>query len=213
MLGNQWQYCLLYELPLVEHLGVLIWGLNRIEDVQKMAASADPQQALLDALDQEVEDNEDNDSVDAEDLVCMTYSLGRTMRSMATYGRSISGLLKDVRDNNNIDSLFKAIRIDRAVIGCPTAMNHIARAQIRNNKAFFKRLRAAMAGQSKKEWAGLDQMRFAFLLLREMGVDNLSASEVEALMVDKLNVYKAGSGDARKNLNAQYHRFKRFGSI
>lgn len=34
----------------------------------------------------------------------------------------------------------------------------ISRAQIRNNKAFFKRLRAALAGPSKKEWQGLGQM-------------------------------------------------------
>jgi hypothetical protein len=123
---------------------------------------------------------------------------------MATYGRSISSLLQDVRDNHSHESLFKAIRMDRAVIGCPTAMKHIAKAQIRDNKAFFKRLRSALAGPSKKEWEGLDRMRYTFLVLREMGVDDLSEAALEELMVDKLQVYPRGKGGARKALRAHY---------
>jgi len=145
--------------------------------------------------------------------VTLAYSLGRSIQSMATYGRSISSLLEDVRENNNYDSLFKAIRMDRAVIGCPTEMKAIARAQIRDNKAFFKNLRSALAGPSKKEWAGLDQMRYAFILLREMGLDDLSEAALEELMVDKLQVYRSAKGDARKNLRAHYLQSRKIKTI
>jgi hypothetical protein len=215
MAGDYGLYSHVYELPLVQHLSLLVVALNRQGEVRDMAASPDPQEALLELLrsHDQVDDKPQHPDFDDEDVVTLAYSLGRTIQSMATYGRSISSLLQDVRENNNHDSLLKAIRMDRAVIGCPTAMKLIARAQVRDNKAFFKKLRGALAGPSKKEWAGLDQMRYAFVLLREMGMNDLSEADLEELMVDKLKVYKAPKGDARKNLRAHYRQSRKIPTI
>lgn len=208
MPGGYGLYCYVYELPFVEHLSLLTVALGRAEDVSKIANSSDPQEAVLELLRKKDEDDDkpQHPDFDNEDIVTLAYSLGRTIQSMASYGRSISSLLQDLRENNNHDSLFKAIRMDRMVIGCPTALNAIAKAQIRSNKAFFKHLRSALSGPSKKEWAGLDQMRYAFLILREMGINDLSEAALEELMVDKLQVYSAPKGDARKNLRAHYRQ-------
>lgn len=208
-------YSHVYELSFIDHLSLVVVALNRHSDVKAMASSSDPQEAVLELLRRrdEIEDKPQHEYFDDESVVTLAYSLGRTMQSMATYGRSISSLVQDVRESGSHDSLFKAIRIDRAVVGCPTAMNQIARAQLRDNKTFFKRLRSALAGPSKKEWAGLDQMRYAFLMLREMGLDNLSEAALEELMVDKLQVYTAGMGDARKNLRAHYQRSRKIKTI
>ncbi|WP_341915516.1 hypothetical protein [Polaromonas sp. YR568] len=215
MPGDYGLYSYVYEMPFAQHLSFVVVGLNRMDEVKAMAASPDPQQAVLNLMrDRDaVDDREQHPDFDDEDIVTLAYSLGRTIQSMATYGRSISSLLQDVRENNNHDSLFKAIRMDRAVIGCPTAMKSIARAQIRGNKAFFKSLRSALAGPSKKEWAGLDQMRYAFVMLREMGLNDLSEAALEELMVDKLQVYKAPKGDARKNLRAHYRQSRKIKTI
>ena len=215
MPGDYGLYSHVYELPFVEHLSLVTVALNRHGEVHGMAASPDPQEAVLELIRRrdEVEDKPQHPEFDDEEVVTLAYSLGRTIQSMATYGRSISSLLQDVRENNNHDSLLKAIRMDRAVIGCPTAMKLIARAQIRDNKTFFKNLRSALAGPSKKEWAGLGQMRYAFVLLREMGVNDLSESALEELMVDKLKVYKAPKGDARKNLRAHYRQSRKIQTI
>jgi len=134
------------------------------------------------------------------------------MQSMATYGRSISSLLQDVRENNNHDSLFKAIRMDRTVVGCSTAMRHLARAQIRSDKRFFKHLQAALKGPSKKPMIGLEPMRYVLLMLREMGLNDLSEKDLEHLMVDLLKVYPRAPG-AAKNLRAQYQRSKKIKTI
>jgi hypothetical protein len=215
MAGDYGLYSHVYEMPFAQHLSFVVVALNRQGEVQAMAASPDPQEALLELLrsHDEVDDKPQHPDFDVEDVVTLAYSLGRTIQSMATYGRSISSLLQDVRENNNHDSLLKAIRMDRAVIGCPTAMKLIARAQIRDNKAFFKNLRSALAGPSKKEWAGLDQMRYAFLVLREMGMSDLSEAALEDLMVDKLKVYQAPKGDARKNLRAHYRQSRKIPTI
>jgi hypothetical protein len=215
MAGDYGLYSYVYEMPFAQHLSLVVVALNRQGEVQDMAASTDPQEALLELLrsHEQVEDKPQHPDFDDEDVLTLAYSLGRTIQSMATYGRSISSLLQDVRENNNHDSLLKAIRMDRAVIGCPTSMKLIARAQIRDNKAFFKTLRSALAGPSKKEWAGLDQMRYAFILLREMGLNDLSEAALEDLMVDELKVYKAPKGDARKNLRAHYRQSRKIPTI
>lgn len=213
--GNYGLYSHVYELPFIQHLSLVVVALNRHGDVHDMATSPDPQEAVLEMIRKrvEVEDKPHHPDFDRQDVITLVYSLGRTIQSMATYGRSISSLLQDVRENNNHDTLFKAIRMDRAIIGCPTAMKLIARAQIRDNKAFFKNLRSALAGPSKKEWAGLDQMRYAFVILRELGVNDLSEAQLEELMVDQLQVYRSPKGDARKNLRAHYRQSRRIQNI
>ena len=215
MSGDYGLYSHVYELTFNEHLSFVIVGLNRSDEVKAMASSPDPQAAVLELLRKrdEADNKPQNPDFDEDEIVTLVYSLGRSIQSMATYGRSISSLLQDVRENNNLDSLFKAIRMDRAVVGCPTAMKSIARAQIKDNKTFFKSLRSALAGPSKKEWAGLDQMRYAFLMLREMGMDDLSELELEELMVDKLKVYKTSKGDARKNLRVHYRQSRKIKTI
>lgn len=66
-------------------------------------------------------------------------------------------------------------------------MQLIAKAQIRDNKAFFTRLRAALTGPSKKEWANLDELRYTFILLHEIGAA-LTQAELEELMVNTLGL-------------------------
>lgn len=214
MIGDYGLYSHVYELPFIDHLSLVLLALNRQNEVKEMALSPDPQESVLAMLraGDGVEDKPHNEAFEKAGVVALVYSLGRTMQSMTTYGRTISSLIQDVRDNNNQDSLFKAIRIDRAVIGCPSAMQMIARAQIRNNKAFFKHLRAALAGPSKKPMVALDRMRYALLVLRELGITNLSLSELEDLMVNKLGVY-AKSATSGKNLSAQYQYSKKIPTI
>ena len=117
-----------------------------------------------------------------------------------------------MREKGNHGSLFKAVRMDRAVIGCPTAMRHIAKAQVRSNKTLFRHLRAALAGPSKKPMIALEPMRYALLMLREMGLDNLSDKELEYLMVELLKVYPRVPG-ATKNLRAQYQQSRKIKTI
>lgn len=214
MAGDYEHYCLVYELPFITHLVLVTVALDRQGELHQWAAAADPPQAVLDMLANasEEDDKPHNENFDQTSVLALSYALARTIQSMARYGRSISGLLEDVREKDDQEALFKAIRADRAVIGCPTAMRFIARAQMRGNKAFFTRLRAALTGPSKREWPQFDALRYTFILLREVGV-TLTQAQLEELMVDTLGLYKPGKGDARKNLWAQYTRFMKMQTI
>lgn len=214
MIGDYGHYCLVYELPFMTHLGLVVVALNRQGEVHEWASAADPPQAVLDMLANasEEDDKPHNENFDETSVLALSYALARTIQSVARYGRSISGLLEEVREKDDQEALFKAIRADRAVVGCPSAMRFIARAQMRGNKAFFTRLRAALTGPSKKEWPQFDALRYTFILLREIGV-TLSQAQLEELMVDTLGLYTPGKGDARKNLWAQYTRFMKMQTI
>lgn len=213
--GSFGDYCLVYEESFIRHLSTVVVVMNRHLDLRVIAQAADPQEAILDVLRNMGEPDDDRplfEGVDESMAMALIYSIGQTVTSMATYGRSISGLLHDARERGDLHALFKAIRMDRAVIGCPTAMQLIARAQLRSDKAFFTRLRSALAGPGKKQWEGLHPMRYAFILLNEMGIHDLTDAQLETLMVDTLKVYPKSPG-ARKNLRAQYRNFRRYTTI
>lgn len=214
MVGDFGDYSQVYERPLAEHVALVAVALSRQDDVGAIAASPDPQEAALDALRNRDKDDDkpENEAFTVTEVMALAYSLSCTLQSMATYGRSISSLVQDVRETGNQDSLFKAIRMDRAVVGCPTAMRHVAKAQIRSDNTFFKHLQAALKGPSRKPMIGLEPMRYTFLLLREMGLDDLSDKKLEHLMVDLLKVYPRAPG-AAKNLRAQYHRSRKIKTI
>lgn len=214
MAGDFGDYSKIYELPLIEHVSLVSVAMNRHDEVGATAASHDPQEAVLEALrNRDADDDKpQHEAFAVVEVMALAYSLSRTLQSMAMHGRSISSLLQDVRETGSHDSLFKAIRMDRAVIGCPTAMRHIAKAQIRSDKRFFKHLQAALTGPSKKPMIGLEPMRYTLLLLREMGINDLSEHDLEHLMVDVLKVYPPVPG-AAKNLRAQYQRSKNIKTI
>ncbi|MDZ4103072.1 MAG: hypothetical protein U1E12_15500 [Hydrogenophaga sp.] len=215
MEGPYWNYSQIYEFSFARHLATLLVVMNRHKDFGSLADAADPQEAVLEVLrsmDKVEDDRPLYDGATQTEAIALIYSFGQTVTSMATYGRSISALVKAAREQRDHDALFKAIRMDRAVIGCPTSMHLIARAQLRDNKTFFRHLRSALAGPSKKQWEGLHPMRYAFILLNEMGLHSLSEAELESLMVDTLKVYPK-SPSARKNLRAQYLQYRKYTTI
>ena len=214
MPGDFGSYSVVYEWPFIQHLSMMALALGMDENVKAMATAPDPQEAALSELkkDDSVEDRTQHPEFSDEGILALTYSIGRTIQSMATYGRSISSLLQDVRENNNQDSLFKAIRMDRTVVGCPTAMTYISKAQIRGDTAFFGHLRNALKGPQKKHMFALEPLRYTLLLLREMGVNDLSQNDLESLFVDQLKIYSKAAG-AGKNLMAQYQFAKKIPTI
>ena len=119
MTGYYGDYCHVYELPLIQHLALAVLALNRQDEIKDMAGSPDPQEAALAVIKAYLHDDvkPHHEAFEKSSVMALSYSIGRTLQGVVTYGRSLSSLLHDVRENNNQDSLFKAIRIDRTVIG------------------------------------------------------------------------------------------------
>jgi hypothetical protein len=128
------------------------------------------------------------------------------------FQRSMSALVQEVREDDNMDSLFNAIRVDRAVMNCTTIADKIARAELQGDKRFFQRLRNALKGPTQKHWARYCDLRYSLFVLRELGFKSLSDAQLEKLLVHTLKVYP-DTPSARKNLRAQYQQSKRITTI
>jgi hypothetical protein len=212
LMGQGFNWAWIYELSFVEHISIALIAFGQLPWLKALEGVADPQQVILDTWDREVDDAAIPDGFEGPDLVGLAYSLQRTILSVMLFQRSLSGLIQEVRELDNMDSLFNAVRVDRTVVSCPTIADKIARAEMRQDKRFFLRLRNALKGPTQKHWARYCDLRYSLFVLRELGFKSLSDAQLETLLVHTLKVYPDTPG-ARKNLRAQYQRSKRITTI
>lgn len=207
--GYGWADC--YELSFVEHIALAVVAFNHAEMLSAAAASKDPQQFILDSL-CHTDPVEAHPAFELQHLVGLAYSLQRTVLSILLFQRSLSGLLQEFRETGSKDALFKAIRVDRTVMNCPTVADQIALAELQGNKQFFRNLKNALAGPSQRHWMALCDLRYSLYMLREMGFDDMTDDQLEQLLVHTLKVYP-NTPTARKNLRAQYQQAKKIKTI
>lgn len=203
----------LYENTFAKHIAIALYAFNQLKWLNDVSLAPDPHQFALDTW-----PTEDSAFVEAhpdykrQDLVGLAFSLQRTILSVMLFQRSMSGLIQEVRENDDMESLFNAIRVDRAAIACPSIADKIARAEIRGDKRFFLRLRNALKGPTQKHWASYCDLRYSLFTLRELGLGGLSDIQLENLLVHQLKVYP-NTPSARKNLRAQYTQSKKIKTI
>lgn len=199
-----------YELSFDEQLALLFCALGRTKELSEAAKSPDPTQAALSMF-----ENDDIDDWDGglgglfnkNDVIGLTVALQRNILSIMLFHRTLDKMVNDVRDGND-ESLFKAVRLDRSIVTCPTFAFRIAKAEFKNDKDFFRHLRSALKGPSKKHWEAYKDLRYAFFILRESGFDQMSDAQLEDLLVYKLKLYPNDPG-ARKNLRKQFTESKK----
>lgn len=206
ILGENFQSAFAYELPVSGHLALIITAFDQGQKLKDLAASDDPQEALLAWMDQESE-AEVVAPFGKGLVVGLVVTLLRSIQSIMIYGRPISTLVEEVRAGNDT-SLFLAVRMDRSSVGCPTIASRIARAELEDDKAFFHKLRAAFKGPLRKHMEALKDMRYVLVLLREMGIEHMSDGDLEDLLVHQLKLYP-NVPSARKNLRKQFRQAKK----
>ncbi len=202
----------IYEYSFAEHISIAVIAFGQAKWLHDLAAASDPQQQALDDWNREIEDADIHPAFEKQDLLGIAYSLQRTILSVMLFQKSLSGLIQEVREDDNMDSLFNAVRVDRTVMSCSTIADKIARAEMRQDKRFFHRLRNALKGPTQKHWAAYCDLRYSLFVLRELGFDRLSDIQLENLLVHNLKVYPDTAG-ARKNLRAQYTQSKKIKTI
>ena len=211
LLKEDYSWAWIYEFPLVVHIALCMKFFNLVPWLEEVGKAPDPQQKILDDFGKELSDDFHPD-IEVQDGLAMMMSISRTVQSILMYGRSLSSLIQEFRDKDDLDSLFKAIKLDRTVVSCPCVADRISKAEIQNDKAFFRRLSNSFKGPSQKEWAGLSGMKFSFNLLRDFEINDLSDEGLEHLMVHVLDVYKDVPG-ARKNLRMHYQNSRKLKTI
>jgi hypothetical protein len=211
VLGEDFAWYYLYELPFEMHLaiGTVVGGLHEI--LHSAAQSDDPQQACLDYLQNLDADVEWQGGFqgwfDASDLTSATVSIFKSMQSLMVYQKSLSRQVEEVR-NGSDKALFDAVRIDRAIVACPTIANRICFAELQGDKKFFIHLKKALAGPSRKHMVSLDALRYLLYMLVDAGADHLSSADLEQIFVEKTKLYSSTPG-AQKNLRKHYDYTKK----
>jgi hypothetical protein len=200
----------LYELPFVHVVTLMIYAIGQLERLKIIAQLPDPQEYVLQeweklacVADEELVPKD----VSKGDLIAIATALQRNILSIMIYKRSLCALIEEVREGQD-DSLFDAVRIDRSAVSCPTIAARISEAELRGEKRFFLRLISAMKGPSQKHWESYRDLRYSLAILREMGFNQMSDTELEHLLVDVLKVYPP-TYTARKNLRKQYAESKK----
>lgn len=201
-----------YELAFHEHVGLVVYALGMARYLHRVARAPDPQQVFIEDLRSGREPEDDGIKVELQHAIGLAYSVQRTLLSVMLFQRSMSSLIQEVRESDSSEALFKAVRIDRSVVACPSIADRIARAELRRDEQFFRHLRSALRGPQKKTWEAYCDLRYSLVVLRELGFDRLSDAQLEHLLVDTLRVYSP-SPSARKNLRAQYQLSRRIKTI
>jgi hypothetical protein len=210
VLDKDFSWADVYELPLLHGIALLFMAMGRVRQLAELASAADPQGAAFEWLDNdEFEDWNGGEGgvFQKKHVVGLTVALQRNVLSIMLYHRSLCTLVEEVRTGND-DSLFRAVRVDRSAVACSTFADRIARAELEDDKAFFRRLSSAFKGPSKKHMEAFKDLRYALFMLRDLGFDQLTDAQLEDLLVNKLKLYSPHV-NARKNLRKQFTESKK----
>lgn len=206
--GHNWAS--LYELPFVQQIGTLIVWAGLQEPVKALAKADDPQESALNLfadaseLDRLLEANPDENK--NKYMIWLATVLQRNILSIMLFHCSIGHLVQCAREGDE-DSLFHAVEVDRASLGCQTFTDRLARAELTNDKHFFLRLRKALKGPSKKHMEAIQDLRYSIVALRSMGFDRFSDLDLETLFV-RTRLYPNNAG-ALKNLRKHIQAARR----
>ena len=214
ILDEDFHWSEIYEISLVEQLALMAVVLGDAQRIVQIGQAADPQQAVLEWMDEDID--EDNWTGGFEGLFGKKYlfmfvtALQRNILSIMIYHQSLAAFVEDVRSGSKTadESFFKAVRVDRSILTCPTFADRLARAELTDDKGFFLHLRSALKGLSNKHWESYRDLRYSMAILRELGFDQLSDAQLEDLLVHKLKLYPNAPG-ARKNLRKQFTEAKK----
>lgn len=214
VLGAEFGWSSIYELPINKHIALLVLSADEGPMLSDAANATDPQQYILDEISRELGDDVSSKAgTPSATAVAALIALERSFLSITTYQRSLSSLVQEVREQGSDKALFMAVRLDRAAVNCPSIAARIARAELANDLEFFKGLRNALKGPSKKYWQGdFIKLRYALVLLREMGVDSMTDAEMGVLFQETLGLFKHEHA-AVKNIRAHYQASRKIPTI
>ena len=190
-----------YEFPFFEQIALLFVILGMHEPLLEAWRSDDPFEEYTHwtdeggTLDAWYEHNED--TVSKKHLLWLAIVFQRNILSIMLFHCSMGHLVERARAGDD-DAFFHAVEVDRAVLGCPTFTDRLARAELTGDKHFFIRLRKAIRGPSKKHMQVIQDLRYSIVALRSLGFDRFSDEDLIALFI-KTRLYPDSPG-ALKNL-------------
>jgi len=191
----------IYELPFLEQMALLFVLLGLNIPLRAAAQSDDPQEAVLSWLD----DNGPLDSwfnlnektIEKKYLLWLVIVLQRNILCIMVNHKTMGALVDEVRRGDD-SALFKAVQVDRSVLLASPCADRLSRAEMLNDKGFFRHLRSALKGISQKHMPAIQDLRYSIIALRECGFDRFTDQDIERLFIGT-RLYP-GSAGALKNI-------------
>lgn len=190
----------LYELSFISCLALFVCCAGMQEVVGEAARSENPQGAALDLLDTfEVEGTPDDE--EKAIFIALLMALTGQVEAFSQYSQPMSDLIVKAREGDQ-EALFRAITIDRTVIGCPTIMKQISLAQVKRDEAFMNRLAKAITRtKPARPKPHYDDFRFMLeALVEKVGVDSFTSSQFEDILQHDLELYTNDSDYSNRAL-------------
>jgi len=215
ILGEFYSWASIYEMPYIEQLAYLMVLLGMHKPfIEAVNNSPSPIQALIDIsedgaeLDQWYEVNKA--VIDKKHFIWLTIVMQRNILSIMLFHQSLGTLVEQVRQGSR-EAFFRAVSVDRTILSCPTFADRLSLAELTNDKDFFIHLRKALKGPSRKNMEAIGDLRYAIVVLRELGFSQFTDDELIALFVG--NRLYPKSAAAAKNLRKHIHAARKFSTI
>lgn len=180
-----------YELPWTQNLALflVVTGLNEV--ISETLEQLDPQQAVLDYIDSDIEcpEGELSDEEHAW-LTSLIMSIFGQITCMSIYSQSLSELVEKSK-NGDDESLFNAVLVDCSAIATPSIARCIQLAHLVGDESFFQKLAKAVTKTRPRRPANeYDGLRYMIEVVDEsIGLDHLSGDQLYDLFVDDLELY------------------------
>lgn len=207
-------WCYLYELPVKQHTAIALTGIvnalnglfdgeRAVEWLKHLSSSRSqigeiPNVAAMvgqhfDEMEDPIEEQAKTIQAAQAILFGNALSMLNGLQCILYHGCFLNELIERVRAGED-KALFKAVRIDPTVIGCPSVIQRISTATILKEEDFFKKLKNAINGkQTKREQANFQKMRLVLEVLHETGATRLNDAQLNELFVEELKLYSGNS--------------------
>jgi hypothetical protein len=215
LMSSDFYWSELYALSFLEQIAFLtvVGGLDGW--IKKMASAIDPQEAALAELKHQMTTLGDPSEIEPHEAFEPKVFLGsfiallKNLECIWHYGMPINDLITQASYGNDA-SLFKAIRVDRTITSCPPVADRISRAEIERDEQFFKLLRNALRGPSKKPMDAYGPLRYILYQLEEDGVlEQMTTKERFDLFCTELDLYPSTNNDAERSLDTFIRRWRK----
>jgi len=202
----------IYLLSYPEHVCTLFHVMGVLEPILAISKT-DQTKSKKDVIDflESMGDFDEDDLPEDQSLasvILVFIPLIKTLRSWMNYGKTLSTLVQEVQMGSD-SSLFKAVRVDRAIISCPPIAHRIAIAELKGETRFFTKLQKSLSGKLRVK-QNFDTLRFLLIALNDAGgLQGLSGDEKFNLFCKELKVYPDRESDSADALRVFVSRWIR----
>jgi len=205
-----WSYW--YELPFNLFIVIVLDAFGLRDQFMEAARSSDPQQAVIDLMDEDDEpDKEFDDRTDEEKgyFFSLYFALDFNIRSLRIFSKYLNQLVSEAK--NDDEALFDAVLIDPLVVSSPSIAKRIQKSSLENDKDFFQKLAKSITKtRPRRPEKELDDTRLILAILNECkSLSEIPPQQMYEVITKELRAYPGIDNNTYETFRRFYHRHKK----